>query len=227
MLNMMRLSPEQVVADFDVALEGGADTTSGTLEYCTVIAAKYTNIQDEVFKELDEICDLSSKKIEDIDVLDKISSLHKLRAFIFEAMRLNPVVPGGGFRQLRKENGLKINVDGIKYILPDKAIIMPNILGMQMNPKLWRNPDKFDINRWLDKDGKFNRKLNPTIMNFSFGIRDCPGRPLALKTLYLVMAILFSRYRFYFDEPEKVKINKKLEFVLHVHPEIPCKVVGR
>ena len=218
---------EQVIADFDSALKAGTDTTSATLEYCIVIAAKYTNVQDEVFKELDEICDLSSKKIEEIDILDKILSLHKLRAFIFEVMRLNPVIPGSAFRQLRKEHGLEINVDGIKYVLPDKAIIMSNILGMQMNPKLWRNPDEFDINRWLDKDGIFNRKLNPTIMSFSFGFRDCPGRPLALKTLYLVIAILFSRYRFYFDEPEKIKINRKLEAVLHIYPEIPCKVVER
>ena len=89
-------------------------------------------------------------------------------------MRVNTVVPVLLSRELRKENRLEINVDGVEYILPDKAIITSNVLGMQMNPRLWNNPDKFDVNRWLDEDGKFNRKLNSTMINFSFGYKDCP-----------------------------------------------------
>ena len=216
----------EVVADFEMAIEGGTDTTAGTLEYCIVVAAKYPNIQEEIYKELDDFFNLSSKNIEDINILDNIQSLHKLRAFIFESLRLNPLVPAL-FRALEKDDGLEVIVDGNKYILPDKAIIIPNIVGMQQSPKLWRNPDIFDINRWLDDNGKFSRKLNPTLMSFTFGGRDCPGRPLAMKTLYLVISILFIKYRFYFDDPEKIKIKKKLDVVLHVHPEIPCKISKR
>ena len=64
-------------------------------------------------------------------------------------------------------------------------------------------------------------------MNFTFGMRDCPGRTLAEKTLYLIMAILFIKYRFYFDNPEKIKLNYKMDIVLHIHPEIPFKVTRR
>ena len=216
----------EVLSDFEIAIEGGTDTTASTLEYCIVAAAKNPNVQEAIYKELDKVFNLSSRNIEDIDIFDNIQSLHNLRAFIFESLRLNPVAPAT-FRQIKKKGGITINVDGNKYILPDNTIIMPNILGMQRNPKLWKNADKFNMNRWLDKDGKFNRKLNPTLMSFSFGIRDCPGRTLALKTLYLVPSILFIKYKFYFDEPDTIENKKKLDFVLHIDPEIPCKICKR
>eukprot|EP01084_Bolivina_argentea_P056021 102584_1 len=219
---------DKVLADFDVALEAGTDTSAATLEYCIAIAAKYVYIQDEIYEELlENVCDFHENE-QEFNVLNKVQKLHKLRAFVFEVLRLIPVVPNNVFRQIRKRDGLKIKTDdGKEYVLPNGSVIITNIIGMQYNEKLWKNPDEFDINRWLDDNGKFNKKQNPFIMNFSFGLRDCPGHTLALKTIYLVIAILFSKYRFYYDEPEKVQINMKLDFVLHVHPPIGCKVETR
>ena len=215
---------DAVIADMEVAIEGGTDTSAATLEYCICVAAKYPKLQDEIYEEIiDNIGDMK-----EFNLLNKIQKFHKLRAFVFEVFRCIPVVPNSVFRQIRKKNGMKVKVDDNKeYIIPNNSIIITNIIGMQMNPNIWRNPDEFNINRWLNDKGKFTKKQNPQIMNFTFGLRDCPGKALALKTIYLVIAILFSKYRFYYDEPDKVQINLKMDFVLHVHPQIGCKVIKR
>ena len=66
---------------------------------------------------------------------------------------------------MSKIGGLEIDVDGNGYVLPDGMLVSPNIIGMKRSPKYWKNPDKFDMNRLSNKDRKFNRKLDPTLMN--------------------------------------------------------------
>eukprot|EP01084_Bolivina_argentea_P038464 71105_1 len=218
----------EVLADFEVALEAGTDTTAATLEYCLAVATKYPKLQNEIYNEiLKNVGDIKDN-IDEFNPLDYLHQLHKLRAFVFEALRMIPVVPINLFRQIRKKNGLRVKVDDeTEYILPDNSVVITNIIGMQMNENLWDKPNQFNIHRWLDGNGKFNRKLNPHIMSFSFGLRECPGKLLALKTLYLAIAILFSKYEFFRDDAEQVNIDLKMTFVLHVDPQIGCKVKRR
>ncbi|KAI9291354.1 cytochrome P450, partial [Neoconidiobolus thromboides FSU 785] len=60
-------------------------------------------------------------------------------------------------------------------------------------PSLWKNPDAFDPQRWL-QDGKF--KTNPNFSPFLIGPRACVGRTLAWMELYLVSANLIRNFTF-------------------------------
>merc|ERR1712174_156662 len=46
---------------------------------------------------------------------------------------------------------------------------------------------------WLDEDGKFN-KNSVAFLAFSRGKRDCVGQSLAMKELYIVLAMTFLKY---------------------------------
>jgi len=46
---------------------------------------------------------------------------------------------------------------------------------------------------WLDEDGKFNKNA-VSFLTFSRGKRDCVGQSLAMKELYIVLAMTFLKY---------------------------------
>ena len=64
-----------------------------------------------------------------------------------------------------------------------------------MDKKYWDNPEKFDINHFLDKDGKFRK--NQCLSTFGFGRRSCPGITLAMRMMYVLIGKMMLNYRFY------------------------------
>merc|ERR1712154_175469 len=98
------------------------------------------------------------------------------------------------------------------YDAPKKCTLMMNIIQIHHTPKWWikdydpehgeehRNIDmkKIHLEFWLDSDGKFNKKQNSlSFLAFSRGKRDCVGQALAIKELYIVLAMIFMRYKVY------------------------------
>lgn len=120
-----------------------------------------------------------------------------------------------------------VQVDGQgEYWLPNGTTIVCNIIGAARDPAHWDAPDEFRIARWLDADGKFSKNNNPLLANFTFGRRKCPGQMLALKSMYMMLALLFTRYRFSL-EPDADEIKFKMDFTMHVEPQIGCLVSRR
>jgi len=216
----------EVLSDFEIAMEGGTDTTASTLEYCIAVAAKYEALQEELCSEIAE-------NIGDtLDVLQNMSKLHKLKAFVREALRMCPAVATSVMRSVNagaEKGGVMVEVEGEgQFWLPNGTAVTGNIIGMQRDPTRWESPDEFRIERWLNEKGQFSTKRQSTmIANFSFGRRNCPGQALALKSMYVLLAMLFRKYRFYYENPEEVQIKFGMDFVMHVEPQIGCRVALR
>lgn len=65
--------------------------------------------------------------------------------------------------------------------------------------KAFPNPDAFIPERFLDKNGQLKDKLNldhhdAEIATFGFGRRICPGRYLALNSLWITMASVLAAF---------------------------------
>lgn len=65
-------------------------------------------------------------------------------------------------------------------------------LFIERGDEIFSEPDSFIPERWLDPAEAV--KLEPYILAFGKGSRDCIGRQLAYAELYSVMATIFRRF---------------------------------
>ena len=118
-----------------------------------------------------------------------------------------------------------------EYIIDKSFYIDSNLEYIQtQDNSIWgKNASKFNINHWI-KDGKKGKIFykNPNSLPFSIGKRDCPGRALAMKAIKLIMAKLFIKYKFAFqDNSIDIDITYKYGFVKQIYPKQNLVVAKR
>ncbi|KAF9455804.1 cytochrome P450 [Collybia nuda] len=69
------------------------------------------------------------------------------------------------------------------YFIPGGAMVIPNIWTMQMDPNVYKNPEVFNPQRYIDNP-------NLPLHAFGFGRRGCPGRRVGEQTLFLEFATI-------------------------------------
>jgi len=194
---------KQLFADMAIMFFAATDTTYSALGFCLLMAAKYPLIQRDLFEELKEAF---GDNIDNITLRDGATAkIPKLRAFIHEVLRIYPPAPGAGFRQMNVEN-FKFEADGKEYSIPKGCCLITDVMRIHHKPKYWvkgydpNNPKhtgmdmkKIHFDFWLDEEGKF-KKNSIAFSTFSRGKRDCVGQSLAMKELYIVIAMVLMQY---------------------------------
>ncbi|KAF8895096.1 cytochrome P450 [Infundibulicybe gibba] len=71
------------------------------------------------------------------------------------------------------------------YLIPKGSAVFANIWAMTHNEHIYKNPDKFEPERYFDSRGNLNN--DDTILTFGFGRRVCVGRHLADSTVWLMI----------------------------------------
>ena len=182
------------------------DTSYAAILSCCIHAAKYPGIQERVYNELKSVFNSPN----DFTLSNnKLSSLHLFRAFVHEVLRVFSPASAAGLRKIKKD-GVTIKDGSVNetYNIPKGCITMINVTGIHVNPNYWTLPNgntlsnndditSINLEFWLDNDGKFDKKRNgKNLFTFSFGKRDCVGQSLAMKQIYIVMAVLLLKYKF-------------------------------
>ncbi|KAJ4475102.1 cytochrome P450 [Lentinula lateritia] len=122
------------------------------------------------------------------------ASLPYITAIIRETMRHNPVAPLAVPHKLTQDDIYK------GYFLPKGSLIMANVWSILHDEEDYPEPELFNPSRFLDADGKIDSKVkDPTIPAFGFGRRVCPGKHMALASLWIVVASILACYSI---EPE-------------------------
>merc|ERR1712062_923313 len=175
-------------------------------------------IQKELFNELNAAFD------GDIDNI-------KLSAFIHEVLRIYPPAVAAGFRESIKD-GFKYNIGDKMYEMPKGTFFFMNTMMLHHTPKHWvkgydesnkahREIDMKQIHFdfWLDADGNFERNAL-SFMTFSRGRRDCVGQSLAMKELYIVLAMIFMKYEVFGPNgDDKFEIDTSISLVMEPSPD--------
>ncbi|THU81799.1 cytochrome P450 [Dendrothele bispora CBS 962.96] len=161
--------------------------TSTTLAaFSTFILAMVCNpqYQHKAQQELDQVLG----KVALPELKDK-ASLPYITAIMKEVQRWQPVGPLGVPHFLEKEdvyNGFRI---------PKNTIIVPNVWAMLHNEAVYGpEPDKFNPERFLTKDGILNSDIPDPDFDFGFGRRICPGRHVGLASLWISMASVLATF---------------------------------
>jgi cytochrome P450 len=65
--------------------------------------------------------------------------------------------------------------------------------SQHMDPALWKNPEIYDISRWLGSDREANKSL---LFTWGLGPTSCAGRELAWAEIFLVLVNLLRNFKF-------------------------------
>ncbi|KAE9622070.1 hypothetical protein Lal_00032803 [Lupinus albus] len=135
-------------------------------------------------KAKEEIINLYNKK--EFLNEDDIEKLVYLKAVIKEALRFfapAPLVP--------RETNKSIIIEGHK--IPPKTLIYVNVWAIQRDPETWNDPEEFYPERFLNNDIDFKGQ-DFELIPFGAGRRICPGIPLGIATVELIIANLVNSF---------------------------------
>ncbi|MGZ3455966.1 MAG: cytochrome P450 [Polyangiales bacterium] len=151
------------------------ETTATTLAWTVHFVLKHPQVHAKILAEIDRVRGDRPLSIDDIPRLEYLD------ATIKESMRLLPIISLIG-RRLQKP----LRIGGWDLDRGDGAVGCIHLT--HRNPAVWRDPDRFEPERFLTK--------KPTAYEwfpFGGGTRRCLGMAFAMYEMRIVLAEIFSR----------------------------------
>jgi cytochrome P450 len=177
-----RMTDEQARDEAMVLFLAGHDTTAAGLTWFWYIMAKYPEIQQRAYDEIERVLQRHSPGFADV------AKLPYLSAVIKETLRLYPPAIGIFAREAKKQ----IELGG--YEIPRGSIVYAFSYVTHRDQRWFPEPERFDPERFL---GEKERVLSPfAYFPFGAGPRACIGAQFALTELTLVAACLLRRFEF-------------------------------
>ena len=198
-------------------LLAGTDTTSGTMEWA--MTELISNPQKMV-KLRDEIRSFISENGKpQIDESD-ISSLPYLQAVVKETFRLHPAAP---FLLPHKASSY-VEING--YIVPENAQILINVWASGRDSRIWRNPDEFLPERFLNENNNIDFKgRNFELIPFSTGRRICPGLPLADRMVHQMLVTFVGNFEWKLENMKLEEMDMNENFGITLQKAVPLKAI--
>ncbi|KAJ5952237.1 uncharacterized protein N7479_010650 [Penicillium vulpinum] len=183
------------IDDLDIAAEcadhllAGIDTTSDTLMFLIWALSRPEN---KVFQEkvIEEVCNIPEESLnsDGIPRVDSNDKLPYLDAVIKETLRLYAPLPGSEPRSLPSA----ATIDG--YTIPPKTVVSMAPYSLHRNPEVFKNPTKFNPDRWLDPSENLV-DMKKWFWAFSSGGRMCIGMHLAMAEMTTLVAAVYRKYK--------------------------------
>ncbi|XP_042145607.1 cytochrome P450 2C28 [Ixodes scapularis] len=93
-----------------------------------------------------------------------------------------------------------------EYFIPKGTIVMANFRAVHSNPKLWKNPERFDPTRFLTEGGAHLAPKPDYLIPFSVGKRMCPGETLTTVEIFLYLTSLLQRFDILPEEGKAINL---------------------
>ncbi|KAJ7163864.1 cytochrome P450, partial [Mycena crocata] len=182
------LSPDEQAWLAGIIFGAGSDSTAGTLGYFMLLMNLHPEVQLKAHEEIDRV--VGRHRMPNFEDRD---SLPYVTAIVKEVLRWHPVSPLGLPHRLTQDDWY----DG--YFLPEGTIVVSNIYGINRDPEMFPDPDKFDPDRYHDEDRdntksqEFDDTHGQGHFSYGFGRRVCVGMNLANNVLFInIVAVLWA-----------------------------------
>ena len=184
-------------------LVAGIDATMNTLKLVVHNLAKYTDLAQTCFSEIDDILKGNDEKKDRKITLNDVLKCHYLRAFVYESLRITTVSP----LTVPHKTHTEVEVDG--YVIPKDTTVFFNIHGIHRDEQVFENPQTFNPQRFLNaENGEF--KHNERFFGFSFGRRNCIGQSYAIKSVLFVLVELMRNFEL--SLPEEANLQSRFSY---------------
>ncbi|TFK20110.1 cytochrome P450 98A3 [Coprinopsis marcescibilis] len=163
---------ERAIVARNVAAIGyiaGSDTSLSGVYGMILALGMHPEVLRKAQKELDSVVGPDR-----LPVPDDFEHCHYVQAIIKESARWHTVGP------LSLPHISKNEDEYNGYFLPAGTVFLPNTWAVMHDPVRFPDPMAFKPERYLTKEGKFNKEvLDPDFGVFGYGRRMCPGRFLS------------------------------------------------
>ncbi|KAG5348100.1 CP9E2 protein, partial [Acromyrmex charruanus] len=199
------LSTDDMVAQAFVFFFAGFDSTSTLMSFAAHELAINQDVQDKLRKEIDQVLEETNGQAP----YEAINSMEYLDAVINEALRMYPIAVASD-RVCAKDFELPPALPGLKPFVVKKGhgIWIPTY-GLQHDPNYFKEPEKFDPERFFGEQKKDNLNCGAYIP-FGLGPRMCIGNRFALLETKVILFQLLARCDLKTCEktPNPIKIAK-------------------
>ncbi|KAL6190555.1 hypothetical protein ACLB2K_036949 [Fragaria x ananassa] len=187
----------------------GTDTSSATFEWAMAELLRNPEVLSKAQAELDQVIG-KGKLVEE----SYIARLPYLQAILKETLRLHPAVP------LLLPRKAKANIEIGGYVIPEGAQVLINVWAIGRDPITWENPYSFKPERFLGSDNQIDViGKNFDLIPFGGGRRICPGLPLAMRMLPLMLGSLLNCFDWELEDgavPETMNMEEKFGLTLQM-----------
>uniref|UniRef100_A0ACD5VC25 Uncharacterized protein n=1 Tax=Avena sativa TaxID=4498 RepID=A0ACD5VC25_AVESA len=193
----------------------GSDTSSSTVEWAMAELLQNPLSMAKAHEELAQVIG-SRRSIKESD----IDHLSYLQAVVKETFRLHPPAP----LLLPRQAQATVEIAG--YTVPKGARVLVNVWAMGRDEGIWPQPEKFMPERFMGsavdyKGGDFE------LIPFGAGRRVCPGMPLAIRMVHLVLATLLNRIEWRLPvEVERTGIDMTEKFGVTLTKAVPLCAIA-
>ncbi|XP_010493760.2 PREDICTED: LOW QUALITY PROTEIN: cytochrome P450 71B11-like [Camelina sativa] len=163
-------------------LNAGIDSSAQTMTWVMTHLIANPRVLKKAQAEVREVI----KNKDDI-VEEDIERLEYLKMVIKETFRLTPLVP----LLIPREASKDLKIGG--YDIPKKTWIHVNIWAVHRNPNVWKDPEAFIPERFMDSSIDY-RGLNFELLPFGSGRRMCPGIGMGMALVHLTLINLLYRF---------------------------------
>ncbi|KAI3824128.1 hypothetical protein L1987_05577 [Smallanthus sonchifolius] len=183
----------------------GTDTTSSTLEWAMAEVLRNPHTMTKAKQELEEVIG-KGKIVKE----DDVSRLPYLSCIVKETLRLHPPVPLLLPRKVVKQ----VNLNG--YTIPEGTQVLVNAWAIGRDPTVWVDSLEFKPQRFLESRLDV-RGRDFDLIPFGAGRRICPGLPLAIRMIPMMLGSLLNNFDWNIgtnNEPEALDMSEKFGITL-------------
>ncbi|GJN24717.1 hypothetical protein PR202_gb12472 [Eleusine coracana subsp. coracana] len=149
----------------------------------------------------------------------EIGQLPYLQAVVKETFRLHPPAPLLLPRRAEKTTEI------MGYTIPNGSRVLINIWAIGRDANIWPEPEKFTPERFLVKAVDF-KGGDFELIPFGAGRRICPGMPLAIRMVHLVLGSLLNQFKWSLPaELERNGVDMTEKFGVTLVKAVPLRAI--
>ncbi|KAJ8249038.1 hypothetical protein GJAV_G00230500 [Gymnothorax javanicus] len=198
------ISDDKVVGIIFDLFGAGFDTVSSFLTWAVMYLVAYPEVQEKLHQEIRENVGMDrSPRFSDQ------ANLPLLECFLLEVLRHSSFIPLTIPHCTTKDTSLN------GFFIPKDTCVFVNLWQVNHDPKLWKDPFNFSMERFLNADGTGINKLEmEKLVSFGLGKRRCIGEAIARSEAFLFLAILLQKLCFHILPGHQLDMTSEFSLIM-------------